>query len=97
MPKYFNFTVNGYTLYFTSKCIVEAMHAHASDSKLTERGSAKFWVFPGGGSRLQNRGALSNKDIADIQRFIVNNYEKMFEVWKEYCDRAGEPVTFMNK
>ena len=97
MPKYFNFTVDGYTLYFTSKCVVEAMHAHASDSKLTERGSAKFWVLPGGGSHVQNRGTLSNIEIADIQRFIANNYEKMFEILKEYCDRAGEPVTFMNK
>ncbi len=42
MPKYYSFKVFGYYLYFTSHCIVEAMHVHASDSKLTEAGSAKF-------------------------------------------------------
>ena len=31
-------------LYFTSFCVVECMHVHASDSKLTEGGSAKFFV-----------------------------------------------------
>ena len=44
MPKYYEFKVCGYYLYFTSKCIVEAMHVHASDSKLTEAGSGKFFV-----------------------------------------------------
>ena len=40
MPKYFDFKVCGYYLYFTVHCIVECMHVHASDSKLTEGGSA---------------------------------------------------------
>lgn len=40
MPKYFNFKVGDYYLYFTSQCIVEAMHVHASDKKLTEAGSS---------------------------------------------------------
>ena len=31
MPKYFDFMICGYYLYFTSHCIVEAMHVHASD------------------------------------------------------------------
>ena len=34
MPKYFDFKVYGYYLYFTSKCIVECMHVHASDRQL---------------------------------------------------------------
>lgn len=42
MPKYYNFKICGYYLYFTSNCIVECMHAHASDSRLTEAGSASF-------------------------------------------------------
>ena len=42
MPKYVPDMVAGYYLYFTSHCIVEAMYVHASDSKLTESGSAKF-------------------------------------------------------
>ena len=44
MPKYFQEKVAGYYLYFTKHCIIECMHAHASDRKLTEAGSAKFFV-----------------------------------------------------
>ena len=44
MPKYYDFKVAGYYLYFTSFCVVECMHVHASDKKLTEGGSAKFFV-----------------------------------------------------
>ena len=44
MPKYYDFKVAGYYLYFTSFCVVECMHVHASDSKFTEGGSAKFFV-----------------------------------------------------
>ena len=44
MPKYFEFKVTGYYLYFTSFCIIECMHVHASDKFLTEKGSAKFFV-----------------------------------------------------
>lgn len=44
MPKYYEFKVCGYYLYYTSHCIIEAMHVHASDKKLTESGSAKFFV-----------------------------------------------------
>lgn len=40
MPKYFQFMVAGYYLYFTSFCIVECMYVHASDGRLTETGSA---------------------------------------------------------
>ena len=42
MPKYYEFKVSGYYLYFTSHCVIECMHVHASDRKLTEAGSAKF-------------------------------------------------------
>lgn len=42
MPKYYEFKVAGYYLYFTSFCVVECMHVHASDRRLTESGSAKF-------------------------------------------------------
>lgn len=42
MPKYYEFKVCGYYLYYTSSCVIEAMHVHASDKKLTEAGSAKF-------------------------------------------------------
>lgn len=42
MPKYYEFKIAGYYLYFTSYCVIECMHVHASDRRLTEAGSAKF-------------------------------------------------------
>lgn len=46
MPKYFAEKIFGHWLYFTTHCILEAMHVHASqDSKLREKGAAKFFVI----------------------------------------------------
>lgn len=78
MPKYYSFKVCGYYLYFTSKCILEAMHVHASDSKLTEEGSAKFFVKGNGDSVLQERGRLNDREINKIQEFIKDNYQNMY-------------------
>ena len=36
MPKYYQEKVAGYYIYYTKHCVIEAMHAHASDRKLTE-------------------------------------------------------------
>jgi len=44
MPKYYPFMIADHYLYFTAECIVEAMHVHASDRKMTEAHSAKFFV-----------------------------------------------------
>ena len=38
MPKYYEYKIAGYYLYFTSYCVIECMHVHASDRKLTEAG-----------------------------------------------------------
>ena len=84
MPKYFSFKVAGYYLYFTSKCIIECMHVHASDSKLTESGSAKFFVKGNGDSVVQERGRLNDREIKKIQDFIKNNYQYMYDKWCEY-------------
>ena len=70
MPKYYDFKVAGYYLYFTSFCVVECMHVHASDSKFTEGGSAKFFVKSNGDSILQSRGLLNDREIAKITNFI---------------------------
>lgn len=51
MPKYYEFKVSGYYLYFTSHCVIECMHVHASDRKLTEA-SAKFFVRENGDAVL---------------------------------------------
>ncbi|MBR1683676.1 MAG: DUF4160 domain-containing protein [Clostridia bacterium] len=81
MPKYYEFKVCGYYLYFTSKCIVEAMHVHASDSKLTEAGSGKLFVKGNGDTIVQNQGRISDRHIREIQRFIKDNYKEMYRKW----------------
>ena len=53
MPKYYEFKIAGYYLYFTSHCLIECMHVHARDRKLTESGSAKFFVRENGDTVLQ--------------------------------------------
>ena len=88
MPKYYEFKVAGYYLYFTSFCVVECMHVHASDTKLTEAGSAKFFVKGNGDSVLQNKGILTDREISKIQAFIKENYEKMYEKWAQYSENG---------
>ena len=86
MPKYYDFKVCGYYLYFTSHCVIECMHVHASDRKLTESGSAKFFVKSDGDTVLQNRGVLNDREIAKIQEFIKENYLEMYKKWAEKSD-----------
>lgn len=88
MPKYYEFKVAGYYLYFTSFCVVECMYVHASDKKLTEAGSAKFFVKGNGDSVLQNKGILTDREISKIQAFIKENYEKMYEKWAQYSENG---------
>lgn len=88
MPKYYEFKVAGYYLYFTSFCIVECMHVHASDRKLTESGSAKFFIEPDGNSVLRNRGILSDREIKKIQEFIKDHYQEMYLKWAEYSENG---------
>lgn len=38
MPKYYEFKVAGYYLYFTSFCTVACMHVHASDDTILQNG-----------------------------------------------------------
>lgn len=88
MPKYYEFMVAGYYLYFTSFCVVECMHVHASDRKLTESGSAKFFVQSDGSSVLQNRGVLNDREIHKIQGFIKLNYKEMYLKWSAYSENS---------
>lgn len=66
MPKYYQFKICGYYLYYTSHCIIEAMHAHASDKKLTETGSAKFFVKGNGDTTIESMGTLNERDARRI-------------------------------
>ncbi len=88
MPKYYEFKVCGYYLYFTSHCIVEAMHVHASDNKLTESGSAKFFVKSSGETVVQNKGRLNDRELSKIQAFIKENYMEMYLKWTEYSENG---------
>ena len=88
MPKYYKNKVCGYYLYYTSFCLVECMHAHASDRKLTESGSAKFFVKSDGSTIVQKRGVLSDREIRIIQEFIKEHYLEMYEMWKTDSDKG---------
>lgn len=83
MPKYYDFKICGYYLYFTSHCIVEAMHAHASDKRLTEAGSAKLFVKANGDTVVKEQGILNSKELRIIREFIKDNYQEMFLKWSE--------------
>lgn len=84
MPKYYDYKVAGYYLYFTSHCVIECMHVYASDRKLTEPGSAKFFVKSNGDSVIQDQGMLNAREILKIQEFIKKNYQEMYLKWAAY-------------
>ena len=88
MPKYYEFKVCGYFLYYTSQCIIEAMHVHASDGKLTEASSAKFFVKSNGDTTIETRGALSDRELTGIRSFIKDNYKDMYLKWSEKSDNG---------
>ena len=91
MPKYFPFAIYGYYLYFTSHCIVEAFHAHASNKGLTESGSAKFFIKENGDVVVMSKGRLSQKTINRLCSFIKTNYREMYDVWRK---GNGKPEFF---
>jgi len=82
MPKYTDEKVLGCYLYFTSHCTLEAMHAHASDRKLTEKGSAKFFVRADGSTVVARKGRLNPRQIAGIQEYVKLNYLRMYAQWR---------------
>lgn len=88
MPKYYDFKICGYYLYFTAHCIIECMHVHASDRRLTEAGSAKFFVKSNGDAILQNQGTLSDRELRKIQAFIKENYKEMYLKWSEMSENG---------
>lgn len=84
MPKYYRDRIADHYLYFTAECIVEAIHVHASDKKLTEANSAKFFVKSDGSSVLKQQGDLTDREIAIITKFIKENYLDMYQTWKDF-------------
>ena len=88
MPKYFQDKIAGYYLYYTKHCIIECMHAHASDKRLTEGGSAKFFVKSDGSTVVQNRGSLTDVQIRKIQKYIKSHYIDMYKMWSADSDKG---------
>ena len=87
MPKYYSYKIHGYYLYYTASCVIEAMHVHASDKRLTEAGSAKFFVKENGDTTVAHSGILSQRDIRLVQNFIKKNYKEMYLTWRELSDQ----------
>ena len=88
MPKYYDFKICGYYLYFTAHCIIECTHIHASDRRLTEAGSAKLFVKSNGDTVLQNQGTLTDRELRKIQAFIKENYKEMYLKWSEMSENG---------
>ena len=88
MPKYYPYKIYGYYLYYTSFCIIECMHVHASDSRLTEAGSAKLFVKSDGDTVVQNRGALTERELRGIQAFVKENYKEMYLKWSAISEEG---------
>lgn len=86
MPKYYEFKVCGYYLYYTASCVIEAMHVHASDRKLTESGSAKFFVKNNGETTVEKKGILNEREIRKIREFIKLHYKEMYLTWQKLSD-----------
>lgn len=70
------------------------MHVHASDRKLTEAGSAKFFVMNNGDTTVEGRGQLSECESRKIREFIKKNYKEMYFKWQEIANAGyyGENV-----
>lgn len=84
MPKYFAEKVCGHWLYFTTHCILEAMHVHASkDRHLREQGAAKFFVYADGSAKMMEQGTLKDHQVPEIQAFIKQHHAEMFAKWSE--------------
>ena len=88
MPKYTSDIVAGYSLYFTSKCIIEAMHVHASDAELSEVGSAKLYVYENGDTKVERKGTVNGLDMKKIQMYIKSNHIQMYQKWCKYSENG---------
>lgn len=60
------------------------VNGYAFERKLTEAGSAKFFVKANGDAILQNRGILTDREINKITQFIKANYQDMYITWANY-------------
>lgn len=80
MPDFCPNIFGGYHLYFTSSCVVEAFHAHASVDR-RQGSAAKFFIRSDGSVVVAKRGRLSSKTLRDIMDYIRNNHVQMYALW----------------
>ena len=73
-------------MYYTARGVIEAMYVHASDRKLTEAGSAKFFVKNNGNTTLEKQGNLTDREVRKIRAFIKEHYKEMYLKWIELAD-----------
>ena len=88
MPKYIPDMVAGYYLYFTAKCVIEAMHVHANDASLSPSSAAKLFVYDNGDTKVERTGCVSDTDMNVIRAYIKNNHKQMYKKWKKYSDNG---------
>ena len=84
MPKFYDFMICGYYLYFTSHCIIEAMHVHASDKHLTESCSAKLFVMSNDYSNVNlSKNNAKHLDYTSCIEMGHSNY-KTLSNWQTF-------------
>ena len=62
------------------------MHVHASDRKLIEAGSAKFFVKSDGDTTIEKQGQLNEREVRKIRKFIKKNYKEMYLKWQQLAN-----------
>lgn len=75
MPDY-GFTYKGYRLYFTTKCIIEPMHAHVEMNYVQSK-AAKIWIGAEGRSKIEDPGKVPDKVLREMQDWIKANHKVM--------------------
>ena len=65
---------------------LKAKSLHASDRKLTEAGSAKFFVKSNGDTTVEKQGTLTEREVRKIRAFIKEHYKEMYLKWMELSD-----------
>lgn len=73
---------------FSSYCVIERMHVHASDRRSTEVASAKLFVKQSGNTIVQSVGVLSDRGLHKIQKLIKPYDQEMYLKWSAYSKQG---------
>lgn len=74
--------------YIDRAFVIECMHVHARDRRLTEEAFAKLFVKQNGDTVVQNMGSLTEQELRKIQKFIKLNYQEMYLKWSAYSQQG---------